>query len=43
MLRKSPYGSLPAREQPVKIVPNAPAPSVQQALDNAKSQVDKAK
>ena len=39
----SPYGSLPAREQPVKIIPNDPAPTVAQALTNAKKQVDQAK
>jgi hypothetical protein len=41
--RISPYGSLPAREQPVKIVPNEPAPTVAQALANAEKQVKAAK
>jgi hypothetical protein len=42
MADKTPYGS-PARKHPTTIVQNPPAPTVAQALTNAKKRVDAAK
>jgi hypothetical protein len=42
MAAKNPYPGNPL-QPPAKIVPNAPASSVSEALSNAKKQVDKAK
>ena len=42
-MAKSPYGTPSVREQPIKVVPNEPAPTVAQALANSKKQVDQAK
>jgi hypothetical protein len=42
MAKKSPYGTPAVREQPVKFIPNDPAPTVAGSLKNSQAQVDKA-
>jgi hypothetical protein len=39
----SPYGTPSVREQPVKVIPNDPQPTVAAALKNSQAVLDKAK